>query len=455
MTDLPENHFAIFWDYENFQIPSDVSAEIFFNALFPDSNDLIVTKRVYGSATQIHSQLLLILQNHGFSYVKGLSTGKANSSDFIMYSDCIEFCTQHPPPLVVIIISGDVDFLPLVQKLSLQGHEVRLICQNKQKIHSKLHRTIPIIIDRKEILTTCKKLMGNLSTLSSVVNFLLSQNSDDEFSIGNFTTGIEDQTRPRRYNTLASRIKLLLKLPEYSWQYHQSSEGLLSHSELYLDPSSIDVREDVSTLRKILIQRLGSEANHDSWEDQWQAFQLSYPNVSDQERIVKHIYKQVHIPEIRNRLQRKLFEIVLQLEELEIKEEKVNKLLSLVQKDRSNVCEKCSREFSSQQALNQHIKDKHKSKAKKPIVCKICQNSFVNQQALQQHQQAKHSDSTVQTSLRCKHCNKDFISDLALLQHQEMKHGIPAKKVKAIDCPSCNKKFQTRIGLSQHIEKKH
>lgn len=124
---FPKENVAIFWNYEDFFLPKDIPEKIFFPTLFPSSNEIFLVKRVYGSPNRIIESLQHVFLQNGFEYIQGIGTGKSNSSDFIMSTDCIEYCTQQTPPLIVIIISGDADFLPLIQKLVQQGHEVRLI----------------------------------------------------------------------------------------------------------------------------------------------------------------------------------------------------------------------------------------------------------------------------------------------------------------------------------------
>lgn len=45
---LPPTRIAIFWDYENFQLPKEIPSALFLEALFPlGLNQKIIAKRVY------------------------------------------------------------------------------------------------------------------------------------------------------------------------------------------------------------------------------------------------------------------------------------------------------------------------------------------------------------------------------------------------------------------------
>lgn len=178
---------------------------------------------------------------------------------------------------------------------------------------------------------------------------------------------------------------------------------------------------------------------------------VSFPDLKDQERLIKQLYKIVNIPIIRNRLQTKLIPIVID----QTNEEKINKLLQLVQPKAIWQCSSCLKVFNSEQAYLQHRKDTHDTASKKPIQCPKCARSFSNMQALTQHLQAKHNrDSTLSTYL-CKLCNKKFANDQALLNHQQSKHHLIPSKTKSYICKVCSKSFETQNGLDLHQKMKH
>lgn len=156
---IPPTLIAVFWDYENFPLPKKITPEIFFETLFPSGlNYQFVAKRIYGNQSIFSPLLLKKLEKHGFEYIRGLPTGKPSSTDFMLVSDCASQCSKFKTPIVAIIISGDADLIPLVQNLSSQGHDIRLICQEKGKISPELHRIVPVIMDRQDIINGCQRL---------------------------------------------------------------------------------------------------------------------------------------------------------------------------------------------------------------------------------------------------------------------------------------------------------
>jgi len=102
-------------------------------------------------------------------------------------------------------------------------------------------------------------------------------------------------------------------------------------------------------------------------------------------------------------------------------------------------CLQCNKEFSSQQALFQHIEaTKHKS-----FGCPHCNKAFSTQQGRDQHISKVHGKKTIE----CPHCNKKYISDQSLNQHINAVHQVK--------CPHCGLSFLNQTQLSQHIQQTH
>jgi len=143
---LPITETAIFWDYENFPIPKDIDPELFLEALIPSGfAHRTITKRIYGNPINIPSDILKFLKSHNFEHLIGLETNKPGVTDHTVDIDCATFCQNQSPPLEVILIAGDVDYLQLIRRLSRQGHEVTIICNDKRKISKILHRVVPTV----------------------------------------------------------------------------------------------------------------------------------------------------------------------------------------------------------------------------------------------------------------------------------------------------------------------
>ena len=168
---LPQNKIAIFWDYENFPLPKDIHPMIFFESLFPSGQQYsYVSKKVYGKTSSLPPIIQETLRKYEFEPIEVLSTGKQNEADLQMTSECAAFCSQSKDPLIVILISGDIDFYPLVHTLSNQGHDVRLICQNRKQIRKELKFIVPSIIDKDYVINGFNKLISELKKLRNILN---------------------------------------------------------------------------------------------------------------------------------------------------------------------------------------------------------------------------------------------------------------------------------------------
>jgi hypothetical protein len=128
----------------------------------------------------------------------------------------------------------------------------------------------------------------------------------------------------------------------------------------------------------------------------------------------------------------------------------------------NNFCEACGRPFSSNKALQQHLRDSPVHKPtfnsneapqqrwwnpvvpKQKFYCEICNNSFSNNEALQWHLQ--YSIAHKQT-FDCETCNNSFSSNKALQWHLQYSiiHG------PAFYCETCEKGFGSEEALQQHL----
>lgn len=170
---IPQANIAIFWDYENFPIPNYMEDEMFFEALFPSGNEeRYVMKRVYAKKEVIQQKLEKI-QKYGFEYKEGLLSGKVNEIDHVMMMDCVEYCTEAQEALEVILMAGDADYMALIEKLAEQGHEVRIVCNDRRKVKESLQKIMPVIIDRLWIKEAIERINNQMFKLTSMTNYIL------------------------------------------------------------------------------------------------------------------------------------------------------------------------------------------------------------------------------------------------------------------------------------------
>ena len=108
---IHQTKVAIFWDYENFPIPSEINDSLFFEALFSSSTEeRIISKRVYSKPEIIQSRLENNKKNN-FDYIQGILSRKKNEVDNILSKDCVQFCEKSNEPLLVVLIAGDDYYL--------------------------------------------------------------------------------------------------------------------------------------------------------------------------------------------------------------------------------------------------------------------------------------------------------------------------------------------------------
>lgn len=310
---LPRTEAAVFWDYENFPFPKNIPREMFLETLFPTGSDYkFKAKRVYGKTEVFSSDTLRVLRDHGFEYRKGFDTGKPGSTDYILSSDCLAFCSEYQSPLNIILIAGDIDFFELIRALANNGHYIHLICQDKSKLRQELKRIIPGIIDRSEIEKAHQKLASALISLSQALNYMISIHPNQNLPIEEFSNEIMDQLVEERFGILKGRLKLLRNLPDFKWQY-QVMNGKIKNISLAspIDPRSY-TEQGLKNRINALFMKLGSESDPNIWEKYWQEFQELVPDNHDQEEVLTSLSRTCKIPLIRSRLQKILIELVLE-----------------------------------------------------------------------------------------------------------------------------------------------
>ena len=108
----------------------------------------------------------------------------------------------------------------------------------------------------------------------------------------------------------------------------------------------------------------------------------------------------------------------------------------------SSRCVPCDRSFSSEKALQQHLRD---SPVHSPSSdCDDCDRSFNSEEALQQHLRDSPAHAP---SLDCETCDRSFSSEEALQQHLR---DSPVHSP-SFDCDDCDRSFNSEEALQQHL----
>lgn len=417
-TDLEgmENFYsvAVFWDYENFPIPKGLDPVIFLETLFPlESNYNYVTRRIYGNLSNISPTIRRALDMLNFEHIKELISRKNNAADFIMTADCASFCAQSNSPLTIFLITGDSDFLPLISNLIKQGHNIRIICQDKQKLSQQIHEVVPSIFDKNDLMRNYQLLFSSLVSLSQLITHLILQKQTKNMNISEIVQHLEKTIINNRRLSILGRLNRIFQVNDLNKHFKFSNDQIcITNHEEGSKNDWINPINFKNSKNAIMLQ-LGSEPDLDKWEEAWRKMNILILNPVEQEKLLKTLAKISLVPIIRNRIQQKILQLVYQREE---DKQKINLMLRNLS-TKKYICSNCSKSFKSKQSLQQHREDAHKKQAFK---CTKCSKAFGTKNALNQHQQAVHNTKT--SKFECKSCKKSFTSKNSLQQHKKMKH---------------------------------
>lgn len=98
------------------------------------------------------------------------------------------------------------------------------------KLSPTLHRIVPIIFDRQEVIKSCNTMLFSLSTLSQLINYIIASHPDQILSLVDIAKSLSGPTQNHQLRTLLDRMELLLDLSRYNWQYKSTSEGTIEFS---------------------------------------------------------------------------------------------------------------------------------------------------------------------------------------------------------------------------------
>jgi uncharacterized protein (TIGR00288 family) len=119
---------AVFWDYENVKIAAQgIQAPLAESLVeYSQSQGHPRLKIVYANWRRERESLVQALYSLGFEPIH-VSTGKENSVDVKLTVDCLNTAYQYPQVQQFIIVTGDRDFVPLVNALKTLEKRVTLI----------------------------------------------------------------------------------------------------------------------------------------------------------------------------------------------------------------------------------------------------------------------------------------------------------------------------------------
>ncbi|MGB7414000.1 MAG: NYN domain-containing protein, partial [Thermosynechococcaceae cyanobacterium] len=125
---VPSKQVAIFWDYENVKVPAgDASAPLAESLIeYAKSLGHLRVKIVYSNWRRKDERIVQTLYSLGFEPIH-VSMGKTNSVDVKLVVDCLEAAYRDSTISEFIIVTGDKDFIPLVNALKDLKRQVTVI----------------------------------------------------------------------------------------------------------------------------------------------------------------------------------------------------------------------------------------------------------------------------------------------------------------------------------------
>ena len=133
---LEQNKVAVFFDYENivYSLRNRFEQKANFDALIDKCNELgrVIVARVFAdwSLSHMSSALLYSLQSSGFDLIfvptgsTQSNTPRKNVADLYMAIHVMQTLYEQPDIQIFVLLTGDRDFMPLVNVLKRQGKRV-------------------------------------------------------------------------------------------------------------------------------------------------------------------------------------------------------------------------------------------------------------------------------------------------------------------------------------------
>ena len=124
----PENEVAVFWDYENVRVNAEGLKVPVAEKLVEYSKTIghVRVKRVYSDWSRVNPAINRALYSLGFDPIH-VSMGKTNSVDVKIAVDCLDTAMLYPEINNFIIVTGDKDFISVVNWLKDNRRKVIII----------------------------------------------------------------------------------------------------------------------------------------------------------------------------------------------------------------------------------------------------------------------------------------------------------------------------------------
>ena len=124
----PENEVAVFWDYENVRVNAEGLKVPVAEKLVEYSKIIghVRVKRVYSDWSRVNPAINRALYSLGFDPIH-VSMGKTNSVDVKIAVDCLDTAMLYPEINNFIIVTGDKDFISVVNWLKDNRRKVIII----------------------------------------------------------------------------------------------------------------------------------------------------------------------------------------------------------------------------------------------------------------------------------------------------------------------------------------
>ncbi|KIK59656.1 hypothetical protein GYMLUDRAFT_650290 [Collybiopsis luxurians FD-317 M1] len=162
---------AIFWDYENCSVPSNMSGYELVSR-FRDLAHEYGGVKLFKAYTQFPDQssprslvLRSELQSSGVSLTDCPHTGRKNVADQMIIADIFNFLLDNPNPYTttIILVSGDRDYAYTLSILRLRMYRVVVIAPSLPGVHVSLKMQASVFLDWALITDSHRKIEKTMS----------------------------------------------------------------------------------------------------------------------------------------------------------------------------------------------------------------------------------------------------------------------------------------------------
>ncbi len=297
---------AIFWDYENVRVVAKGINVPIAEALIKYSESLghLRVKKVYSDWAGINKEIIQALYSLGFDAIQ-VSMGKPNSVDVKIAVDCLETAQLYPEINCFILLTGDKDFISLVNALKANRRKVIIIGDthnisehlllsaddflslgelskmykardfSKIKIFKKKEKPIPFDTAVDWLIETIQLARENSKTTrSALIDNLMRSSSNFDYKGASMVQEPDDKTK-----TFNSFSKFVAAAEEKGKIKTEIIEGFMEiflpeedpHVESELSPNLKDIidKEDWRKIFEIIINAYTTGKNEDKQEHKY------------------------------------------------------------------------------------------------------------------------------------------------------------------------------------------